>query len=390
MTAHPIRLAFICDNLELGGQELGFLELLRRLDRKKFVPHLYAFRPGSLLTEIQALRISMFVAHDKPGIDPTWDERDERAKLHYRTQLSDLVERDRIEVGLVFAWPDAIPACANSRLALVERVDGSTLSAKIRDKSAFASIICESKTVRRWLLAQRKLLNCKPSQLVVIPNGVDLQSFEPSMYDRSESRQSLAISDDEFVIGAIARLAPQKNLGYLLRAFRMFTDRATNVGRKVRLVIAGPDFGSLTELQSAAGELGINQSVSFLPARRDVARTLRAFDAYALTSLSEGTPFTVLEAMAMALPIIATPVGSLPEILDNNGFLVDLIQPEDAARAMFELLAKPELRAKLAKRSRQLALKYDYGRMLQGYEHVLEQAYLKRDIRSPGGVAALQ
>ena len=51
------------------------------------------------------------------------------------------------------------------------------------------------------------------------------------------------------------------------------------------------------------------QSVSLLPAHRDIARTLRAFDAFALTSLSEGTPFSVLEAMAMALPIIATPVG---------------------------------------------------------------------------------
>lgn len=390
MTAHLIRVAFLCDNLELGGQELGFLELLRRLDRKKFAPHLYAFRPGSLLPQIEALRIPLFVAHDKPGIDPTWDERDARAMLRYRAQLSDFVERDRIEVCLVFAWPDAIPACANSRMALVERVDGSTLSTKIRDKSAFESIICESKTVRQWLLAQRGLLNCRPSQLVVISNGIDLQAFEPSIYDRTESRQSLSISDDEFVIGAVARLAPQKNLGYLLRAFRMFTDRATILGRKVRLIIAGPDFGSLTELQSTARELGISQSVSFLPARRDVARTLRAFDAFALTSLSEGTPFSVLEAMAMALPIIATPVGSIPEILDNNGFLVDLIQPEDAAHAMFELLEKPELRARLAKRSRKLALKYDYGRMLKSYEHVLEQAYLKRDIRSPRGVPALQ
>jgi hypothetical protein len=57
---------------------------------------------------------------------------------------------------------------------------------------------------------------------------------------------------------------------------------------------------------------------------------------------------------------------------------------------MFELLEKPELRARLAKRSRKLALKYDYGRMLKSYEHVLEQAYLKRDIRNQRTVPALQ
>lgn len=390
MTAHQVRVAFVCDNLELGGQELGFLELLRRLNRKLFVPHLYSFRPGSLLPEIEALRIPLFVAHDKPGIDPSWDDRDKRAMLRYRAQLGDLVVKDQIDVCLVYAWPDAILACIKPGMALVERIDGSTLTTKIRDKSTFAFIICESKTVRRWLMAQRGLLNCRPSQLVVIPNGIDTQVFEPSIYDRMESRRSLGISDDEFVIGAIARLAPQKNLGYLLQAFRMFTDRAPNRGPGVRLVIAGPDFGSLVELQSIAGELGLDKSVLFLPACRDVARLLRAFDAYALTSLSEGTPFSLLEAMAMALPIIATPVGSIPEILDNNGFLVDLIQPEDAAQAMFELFEKPELRARLAKRSRQLALRYDYDRMLNGYERVLERAYLKNARRSCRGVPILQ
>jgi glycosyltransferase involved in cell wall biosynthesis len=139
-----------------------------------------------------------------------------------------------------------------------------------------------------------------------------------------------------------------------------------------------------------ARELGIGEAVSFLPARRDVARVLCAFDAYALTSLSEGTPFAILEAMAMALPIIATPVGSIPEILDNNGFIVDLIQPEDAAQAMLELLKRPELRARMAKRSRKLALKYDYDRMLESYEGVLQEAFSNRNIRNPSGVAIVR
>jgi glycosyltransferase involved in cell wall biosynthesis len=293
-------------------------------------------------------------------------------------------------VCLVYAWPDAVVACTKPKMALVERVDGSTLITKIRDKSAFASIICESQTVRRWLMAQRGLLNCRPGQMVVIPNGIDTRVFDPSIYDRMESRRSLGIGDDEFVIGAVARLAPQKNLGYLLQAFRMFTDRAANRGPKVRLVIAGPDFGSLADLQSIAGELDLRESVLFLSARRDVARLLRAFDVYALTSLSEGTPFSLLEAMAMALPVIATPVGSISEILDNNGFLVDLIQPEDAAGAMIELLEKPELRARLAKRSRQLALRYSYDRMLEGYERVLKQAHLKSSSLSRPGVPIIQ
>lgn len=380
-----IRVGFLCDHLDLGGQELGFLAVLRRIDRAHFAPHLYAFRPGSLLADAQALDLPIVVGHDKPGADTTWDARDEDARTRYLAQLSHRLREDRIDVGLVFAWRDALAAARAAGLdAMVERLDGVVMSGKLRDKSAFQRIICESKMIRDLVFAQRKLLNCRRDQLVVIPNGVDRKRFDPKLHDRAQCRAALGIASDEFVVGAVARLDPVKNLGYLLRAIRHLKESAARVGKKIKGVIAGPDFGSKSELESECARLGLDASVKFLGPRSDVPQILRALDVFALTSFTEGTPFAMLEAMAMGLPIVATAVGAIPELIDNNGYLVGVIHPEDAAAAMLELLLNPQLARRLGERSRALSKKYDLERMLRSYERVLVEALSPAKLAATG------
>ena len=73
--------------------------------------------------------------------------------------------------------------------AVVERVDGLGLISRVRDKSACQRIICQSRTIRGLLLSQRELLRCRPKQIVVVPNGIDLRRFDPSRYDRDRCRK---------------------------------------------------------------------------------------------------------------------------------------------------------------------------------------------------------
>lgn len=377
-----IRVGFICDGFGLGGQELGCLALMQRLDRTRFAPYLYTFRPGSLLKEVAALGIPIIMGHDKPASDRSWNAADEAAREKYRERLGNRMHFDRIDIGMVYAWPDAIPAAREARVrALIERVDGINLATRIADKSAFDRIICEAKTVRGVLLAQRRLLNCDARQVVVIRNGIDLARFDPSRYDRDRCRAALGMGARDFVIGTIARLAPEKNLAHLLRSVAVLVRNYSSNGAIIRVIIAGPDGGSRDDLEAEARRLGIGDRIRFVEPTKGVPELLRALDAYAMTSFYEGAPFALIEAMAMGLPLVATTVGAIPEIIDGNGLLVSVLEPEDAAKAFYQLVSNIGLRHSLASRSRVVAARYDINRMVEKYEAVLLGALREKSVQ---------
>ena len=370
-----IRVGIVCDSFEVGGQEQGCLEVLRRLDRRRFTPFLYLFRPGSLLPAARALGVQIEVGHDKPGADARWTAADDAARAAWGRRLPQCLRRDRIDVCLVYAWPEAVSAAEEAEVgALVERIDGPALSGRIRDKSAFHRIICESKLGRDVLLAQRPLFGCRRDRMIVIPNGVDLHRFDARRYHRGECRTRLGLRGKHFVIGTVARLAPEKNLGQLLRAVRHVMDTSRQASR-VHVVVAGPDRGEGEALAAETRRLGIEDRVHFLGSREDVPEILRACDAYVLSSLYEGTPFSLLEAMAMGLPVVANQVGGAIEVVSGNGFLVPALQSEDTGAALAELAEDPALAARLGRRSRRLAeRRYGIERMIGAYERVLVEA----------------
>ncbi len=367
-----IRVGFICDTFELGGQELGCLALLQRLDRTRFAPYLYTFRPGNLLDDVAALGIPIVVGHNKPPSDKSWTAADEAARIEYGARLAAQLREDRIDVCMVYAWRDGIFAAQAAQVgAIIERVDGIDLGSRIADKSACARIVCEAKAVRDVILAQGPILKCRREQMKVIRNGIDLARFDPSRYDREQCRAALGFGPQEFVVGAVSRLAPEKNLELLLRGIEFVVRKFGNREAPLRAVIAGPDGGALERLIARAARLGITERVQFLPATSEVPQLLRALDAFAITSLYEGVPFALLEAMAMGLPIIATPVGAIPETIDGNGFFVSVMRPGDIGRALHRLRSNVPLYEALAERSRVLSKRYGLKRMVREYEALI-------------------
>ena len=147
----------------------------------------------------------------------------------FREQLVAHLRDDRIDVALIYAanyiqgpvepWTlaDVLAAAREANVgAIVERTDGVVRANNPRDNSAFDKVICESKTIRNMILAQRPVLGYRRDQLVVIPNGVDLRRFDPNRYDRARCRTALELESGDFVVGTVARLAPEKNLAHLL------------------------------------------------------------------------------------------------------------------------------------------------------------------------------
>jgi glycosyltransferase involved in cell wall biosynthesis len=370
-----LRVAVVCAQLEIGGQETGIVELLRRLDRRQFRPYLYAFRSGPLRRTIRSLGIPVVVGARRVGPQHAWTDVDGRAKVAFRRRLARAFRADRIDVCLVYAWADAVPASREAGVpAIVERVDGPKLIGWVRDKSSCQRIICESQAISRLLRAQRELLRCASVPIAVIPNGIDLTRFDPDRYDRARCRRALGLRPDEFVVGTVARLTPVKNLGHFLEAARLLLER---IGKRtrVRFIIAGPEGGDGDALRKHARALGLSRRVRFLGSQSGVPRILRALDAFVLTSIQEGLPFALLEAMAMGLPVVATQTDSIAESMSDNGFLVGPLDPLRTALALQDLLDHEGLRRQLGRRSRRLAMRHSVDVMVRRYERTLRAAF---------------
>ncbi len=370
-----IRVGLVCGHLGLGGQEVAILDLLRRLDRSRFRPSVYSFRPGPILAAARALEVPVVVGHDRPPDDPTWTEVDRAAVTRFRRALAAQLRRDRIDACLIFAWPDALAAAREAGVrAIIERVDGPSLARRLHDKSSCRRIICESETVRALLLAQRELLGVVPERLRIIKNGIDLRRFDPGRYDRGACRRALGLGERQFAVGVVARLAPEKNLGHLLEAVSMLVDRTPGGARRIKAFLVGPDYGARAQLERQARRLRLGKTVHFLGPREDVPQILRALDVFVLPSLYEGTSRAVLESMAMGLPLVVSELPSMAELMDGNGYLVGLLDPHETWMALDELLHDPARREKLGRRSRRLARQHDVVTMVHRYETVLAES----------------
>lgn len=156
-----------------------------------------------------------------------------------------------------------------------------------------------------------------------ISNGVDTERFHPGQPD-----------PDTFVIGTVGRAQNVKNQALLIDAFSAL--RAQLPQRKMRLVIVG-DGPLRAALERKVQEAGLGESVWLPGARSDIAELMRTFSVFALSSLAEGTPVTLLEAMACGLPVVSTAVGGIPDLVQEN--VTGLLVPNRDSAALATALA---------------------------------------------------
>ena len=378
----PVRVAFICDYLAIGGQERICLNLLRSLDRSRFAPYVYAFRGGALVAEFRQLGVPLLIgsARDPLEAQANWTALDAEEKLAYRDTLAAALARDQIDAALVFAWRDAVPAAQAAGVrVLIEKLDGPALVGKIADKSGFDRVVAESATLRDEVLKRRVELGLDEERVEWVFPGIDLAEFDPARFDSGAERARLGLSETDLVVGTVSRLIPDKNIKLLVQAFARI-DPADCPG-KPRLLIVGPDGGALGDLQTRAHDLGISDRVTFLPATDRVAAVMAAIDVFAETSLREGLPTVILEATAMGLPILTTGVGSIPEVIEENGFLLPGFGPEGLADRLKRLLCDPKLRQGMAQRSRMLSSRFALRHSIGRYEEMILECLAEKPQR---------
>lgn len=322
----PMVIAHVLSSFNVGGQEAMAVELAsRQVSRghRVFAVSLARTEPGTLEAAFAGAGVATLHI---PKLGPRFDVTLAlRLALAFRRHAMEVVHLHN-QLPLVYG----IPAGRMTRCAVVVTrhglVEGAGRQLWLRRQLARLadSYVAVSRQVADNTRAQG--LATEP-KLTVIENGIDLDRYQPRPDLRAAVREELGLSESSLALGCVCRLAECKNIGLLLRAALPHLTPTTQL-----LIIGdGPERGAL---ESLANQHPNGKFARFLGQRPDVARLLNGLDLFALSSITEGHPLAVIEAMATDLPVLATTVGGIPEMIEDGktGFLAPVDEAKYAAR----------------------------------------------------------
>jgi len=202
---------------------------------------------------------------------------------------------------------------------------------------------------QRWELAGYGIAPLE--KIAVVPLGFELEDLLACGSHRGELCRELGLSDDDKLIGIVARLVPIKNHHLFLQTAKLVAEAVP----QARFLVVG-DGELREELEAYARELGLDGRVLFTGWRRDLPRLYADLDVVALTSINEGTPVSLIEAMAAGVPVVATTVGGVPDVVVNGetGYLVEAGDVKGMAEAITELLRNPEKAREMGRKGREV------------------------------------
>ena len=217
--------------------------------------------------------------------------------------------------------------------------------------------------VSRPLARDLERTGVPPGRLHAVPNAWPADDLPP--FPRYEARQQLAVPDGRFHVGWVGRLTPEKGADVLLAALPLLADLPMVVS------VVGDGRGR-PQLQAAAARLGLGDRVRWLGNVAAAGRLFTAFDVFALSSRTEGTPIVLFEAMATSTPIVASAVGGVPDVLaPQEALLVGPDDPAALAQAIRAVHADPAAAADRARRAQQrLGSEFAPGPWLERYERI--------------------
>lgn len=214
----------------------------------------------------------------------------------------------------------------------------------------------------------------KREKFITIFSGVELDKFLNVNVNKNKKREELGLNKDDKVLCCVARLVPVKGHKYLIEAMPKILKEIPNV----KLLIIG-DGELRQDLENLAKNIGIADKIIFLGLRFDVPELLSILDLFVLPSLNEGMGKVLIEAMACSLPVVASEVGGIKEIVINNetGMLVPPKDSEKMAKNIVYLLNDDELAKKMGIKGKQRALEFSSNVMVEKinklYKEMLEK-----------------
>lgn len=227
-------------------------------------------------------------------------------------------------------------------------------------------LIAECDASRDFLVEK---LGYSPAKVMTVRNGVEIAGWPASKIDRQKRRMELRLGAGDVLVGAIGRLDAQKGFSTLIEAMALLKE--TNI--RCAIIGEGPE---RARLQGLIRKHHLEKSVWMIGERQEIPTWLSAFDVYCLPSLWEGLPNSLLEAMALGLPVVASKVDGVPEAVSHgkDGVLVPPSKPRALADTLAHLGADAELREVLGRAAQKtISERFTLRRMLEEYEQAYQR-----------------
>ncbi len=268
-------------------------------------------------------------------------------------------------IGLPLAWLAGVPNRIASHRGKIEGLSPAIerLHAMMINSPITSCLVVVAERVREDAISE----GVNPARIVTIANGVVLPRVDAG--DILKVKEELSLNGGDLILLSVGRLRYQKAHSVLLKAFPAVLAQFPHI----QMLIAGD--GILRgELEQEALVLGISDRVKFLGIRHDIPALLSMADLFIFPSRFEGMPNAVLEAMSHGLPVIATVVQGVDEIIRNgeNGLLVSVEDPSALSSAILHLLNDPDERQRLGRSARStIAAEYTVDKMCERYQELL-------------------
>jgi glycosyltransferase involved in cell wall biosynthesis len=390
-----IKIARIITRMDLGGAQRVVLYLSERLDSTLFEQVVITGTGGLLLRDLEKIRsVRHFqVAELNRHVGPAglWVDIQAMRKIRQilRQEKPHLVHTHTPKAGIVGRWAArsaGVPVILHTYHGF-----GFSDSHGILEKQIYLWIerLTANITTRFVTVSDRNRTKGETYKIFqkqdcsVIRSGVDPLLFEGSDYSKSKKKMELGLLPSDMIVGNVASFTPSKGLHLFLQAAYQIREKMPGV----RFVIAGD--GTLRpQLEKLTRQFQLQDVLMMLGWRRDIPDLMRIFDVFLLTSLWEGVPRVLVEAAFSGIPIVASNVDGVPEVVEDgqNGFLVPPGDTATMANRVVTLLRDQTLRDKMGQYGSAVAARFSLEGMLQDYSHLyhdLVRTPVKTECKNP-------
>ncbi len=370
----PLRITYILPQLDIGGSETHVVRLAEQLRKRGHdVRILCIFQEGQLSDWARQLGIPLEALRQKKWRPPAL------LRIYHwlKKNPSDIVHTYLFGLHL-FAGLSArlarVPVVVSSRRGVDLSQPAKILWLEMAGNLFSDRVVACAEAVRDWVLSRE---NVSPAKVVTLYNGVDLSLFSPQQSGR-DIRCEFGIPEAVPLVGTVANFSDMKGYSDLIEAAALILQQRPDC--QFLFVGAGP---LEAEMRVKAEQLTGRGKIHFTGSRRDVPKLLAAMNIFAFASYWEGVPNVVLEAMALAKPVVSTPAGGVPEVISDglNGRIVPMRSPQAMAEAILALMENPDESQALGVAARRtIETRFTLDRMADDYENFYTEILNRRTL----------
>jgi len=361
------RILHVIDTTGPGGAETVFIELLSRLQSDRYESIVVIRGTGWVYDELSHRGFEPYIVDAKGSFN-----------FRYLLELMKIVRKEKIDLIQAHLLGSGVYCSIVSLLTRVPvvvtlhglvDVDGERfLSAKFFIINKFSNrLVLVSKDLLSHL---RGIVALNDEAISVIYNGADLKSY--ALEKHQKLKVELGLNSADVLIGSVGNVRPAKAYDILLRAAALLAQREP----RVKFLVVGDTENNLfQEISALRSELSLDETVFFLGFRQNIPEFLAGIDIFLLSSISEGCPVSVAEAMASHVPMVVTDCGGVSEMVEDgsSALMCEPGSPEAILGSLERLLNDHVLREKLAKNGWEVSkLKFSMNAMLNSYRSIYE------------------